>query len=89
MDRETCLTEAMQTICVDRNDQYGEPENNFKLIAKYWNVYLNSELTAEDVAIMMTLFKIARMNTGKPKLDNYIDAVGYLACGCEVMSKNV
>lgn len=37
------------------------------------------ELDASDVAIMMTLFKIARMSGQKWHPDNAVDACGYLA----------
>lgn len=37
-------------------------------------------LEAEDVAIMMILLKIARIQTGTFKPDNYIDIAGYAAC---------
>lgn len=88
MTRKEVLEMAEKCVCTDRNEQYGEPEDNFKAIADFWNVYLKhakpDELSARDVANMMTLFKIARMSTGTPKEDNYVDAIGYLACGCEI-----
>ena len=93
MDRKACLDAAVKCVCTDRNAQYGEPEDNFKIIADYWNLYLDIDkdmpITAQDVAIMMALFKIARMQTGKPKDDNFVDAIGYLACGCEIVGKEV
>ena len=87
MKRDEILEMAKKTITEDRNDQYGEPEDNFKEIARYWSLYLNKKITAYDVAIMMTLFKLARMTTGKTKEDNFIDAIGYLACGAEIELK--
>lgn len=41
-------------------------------------------LDAHDVAIMMALFKIARVKTGGTKADNYVDGCGYLACAGEI-----
>lgn len=87
MIREQILEMAKKTICRDRNDQYGEPEDNFKKIAQYWGLYLGKKIDAYDVAIMMTLFKVARMMTGKEKEDNFVDAIGYLACGAEIKFK--
>jgi hypothetical protein len=57
------------------------------LIAQYWTVYLNKKtshglddiLDGKDVAIMLTLMKIARMSGQKYKRDNVVDAIGYLA----------
>ena len=83
MTRTEILSKAKETVCTDRNSQYGEPEDNFSLIAEYWSVYTGKKIQAKDVAIMMCLLKIARMRSGK-KDDNYIDGIGYLACGAEI-----
>lgn len=74
-------------ICKDRNTQYGEPEDNFGRIAKFWSDYLETSIDAADVAIMMSLFKIARIATGGNKSDNWIDLIGYAACGAECAVK--
>lgn len=74
-------------ICKDRNAQYGEPEDNFGRIAKFWSDYLETSIDAADVAIMMSLFKIARIATGGNKSDNWVDLIGYAACGAECATK--
>lgn len=85
MKREELLYCAEEIVCNDRSGQYGKPEDNFNAIADYWSVYLGRSIKAKDVAIMMTLFKIARMQTAlKNKADSWIDAIGYLACGGEI-----
>ena len=44
-----CLDEAKNIINGERQDQYGNPEDSFALVAKYWEAYLNaSEYTDED-----------------------------------------
>lgn len=88
MNRGECLDTAKQIVTTDRNEQYGEPEDNFKVIATLWNDYIKQipigmDLTSEDVANMMILFKVAR-NLANPKDDNWVDICGYAACGCEV-----
>ena len=45
-------------------------------------------ITAKDVAVMMVLFKCARIATGHGKDDNWIDIAGYAACGGEVERGN-
>lgn len=87
MRRDELLDEAKKTICHDRNDQYGNPEESFSMIAELWTAYWNHLVTFEpsDVADMMGLLKIARNATGGRKEDNYIDLAGYAACGCELM----
>jgi len=37
------------------------PEDNFTAIAGFWSVYKGIEFTANDVAMMMALLKIARI----------------------------
>lgn len=93
--RARVLDEAKQITATDRNSSYGEPEDNFKRIAEYWNVWLKGRLDwAEDrpeeqklgpgdVAAMMIFVKMAReMNA--PKEDNKVDGAGYFACWAEV-----
>jgi hypothetical protein len=86
MTRKEILTEAERCVCADREQAYGSPENNFSLIARLWREYLDTDnpITAHDVAMMMALLKIARIATGKPKTDNYIDLAGYAACAGEI-----
>lgn len=90
MTRSECLNKAESIVNGEREEQYGKPEDNFAFIAKLWNVWLNkngvvsNELTAHDVAVMMTMLKLARIGSGQRKDDNYIDACGYLACAAEI-----
>ena len=86
-ERANILHNAMKIVCNDRNNQYGEPENNFEVIAEMWSVYLDTHITAKDVGIMMTLFKIGRIKTGGFKMDDYVDAAGYIACAGEIALK--
>ena len=88
MTREKILEEAKKCICGDRDKQYGEPEDNFERIAKLWGIYLNKILVAEDVAILMCLFKIARLRDSNYKSeDSWIDLIGYAACGGEISER--
>lgn len=82
-ERGKVLEEAMEIINGERQDVYGVPENSFKLIGEYWSTYLRNRkspfniVDAVDVAMMMTLFKIAR-EANQHKRDNLVDAAGYL-----------
>ena len=90
MNRKEILNAAIKTVCEERQDSYGKPEDNFAIIADLWSGYLgNVVLKAEDVAMMMILLKIARIQTGKYKPDNYIDIAGYAACAAEVAGRQV
>lgn len=89
------LERADQIIHGERQDMYGSPEDCFDLIADYWNNYILAKedvcLDASDVAILMTLFKIARMSGQKWHPDNAVDACGYLSIltGCGQSGINV
>lgn len=85
MTRRQILDEAIQCVCFTREDEYSAPENNFALIAEYWNLYLGGDcIKAHDVGVLMSLLKIARIQTGRYKADSYIDACGYLALAGEI-----
>lgn len=73
------LKKADSCINGERQDQYGNPECSFSLIAMYWSAYIGVTLKAPDIAILMALFKIARMSGQKWHPDNAVDACGYLA----------
>lgn len=86
---ETLSRSALEIVTHDRNEQYGEPEDNFAVIAALWTGYLSAkwfkgnmgEIDAADVARMMELMKMARrMTAKKPSADSYIDAIGYVLC---------
>lgn len=98
MNRKEVLEEAIRCVCTDRNEQYGEPEDSFEVIAELWSVYLRRVgvvplpdcISAGDVAAMMGLFKIARMITSEnAKPDTFVDACGYLACAGQIMCGGV
>lgn len=94
MTREEILAKAKKCVCGDREEDYGSPEDSFKLIARLWSEYLagaqrvpqRNLIDAADVAIMMALLKIARMAHGN-KADNFVDLAGYAACAGEIVTK--
>lgn len=72
------LRDAMDVIGGERKDQYGNAEDSFATIAKYWSHLLGMEITPEQVGLMMILLKVARQQHA-PKRDNLIDLAGYAA----------
>lgn len=86
MKRADVLHEAERCICGQREQDYGSPEQNFATIANLWSDYLNAEVTALDVAMMMCLLKIARIKNGGGTGDSFVDLCGYGACGGEIHS---
>lgn len=87
MNRANTLEKAKEIVCGHRENEYGSPDDNFKTIADFWSVYKGVEFTANDVAMMMALLKIARIRTGTATDDSYVDLAGYAACGSEINSK--
>lgn len=86
MTRKEILAEVEKCICNDRNVQYGEPEDNFNTIAKFWSAFLDIEIAAWQVAAMMMLMKNARIKASAGRdTDSWVDAAGYSACGGELV----
>lgn len=91
MNRLAALDAAKRAVA-DRPNQYGAPEQNFERIAALWNTHFDNtafdlahgELTPTDVAIMLALVKIARLEADPSHADSWIDLAGYAGCGAEV-----
>lgn len=92
MKRDEILETAAKIVTGGKNKQYGEPEDNFAVIAEYWSTYLSRHnsgrmilLTPMDVATMMVLFKMGRITTaGEFTADSYVDCAGYAAIAGEM-----
>lgn len=83
------LTKALELTGGDRAKTHGDKRRNHQNIADLWNAYFGHNkprllpFTAQDVAIMMCLLKIARMKSGTFNLDNFIDLAGYAGVAAE------
>jgi hypothetical protein len=86
MNRSEILDTAKGYVTQDRAAQHGDAERNFSLIATYWSAHLDADVSASDVAVMMTLLKLARIKANPDIMDSWIDGCGYLACGAEIVS---
>lgn len=97
MKRAEILDEAKKCVCGRRKMDYGAPEDNFTTIGYLWSAYLKAarpelnialnEFTAKDVAMMMSLLKVARIATGS-NTDSFVDLAGYAACAGEIETEN-
>lgn len=95
--RRAILREVEGAVCRDRQNTYGDAEDNFATIAKLWTVYLQATgrlradmvseeiLMPEDVAVMSALIKVARVAVSPEHRDNWVDAAGYMVCGGGIM----
>jgi len=84
------LMDALRVINGDRQDAYGNPEDSFGIIADLWSSYVKGLIAhcedvdefwfgKKDVALMMSLLKVARILGGGGNHDSYVDGIGYLA----------
>ena len=89
--RAQFLDEVEKLVCKDRNVTHGDAEDNFRVIADLWNVYIKNskgeDLNNKDVAIMMCLFKVSRLMSNIDNLENWLDLAGYAACGGGIVKK--
>lgn len=85
--RKTILDAATTCVCKERNDQYGEPEDCFQDIANLWAAYKGVDFNPFDVAMMMSLLKVARAKANPQHTDNYIDLCGYGSIAGELANK--
>ena len=98
MTRDEFLEQARICVCGEREQDYGSTEDNFETVGLLWTIYLraahpgireylksNIGLSRKDVAMMMSLLKIARAAVGDNP-DNFVDLAGYAACAGEIVT---
>ena len=94
--RHRVLKEAEKCVCGQREQDYGGPEDSFRLIAELWEPYIRERLVSKgadvsiephDVAVMMGLLKVARIASNPQHMDNWVDLAGYAACGGEIAGR--
>lgn len=93
-DRRAEFLETVRNfVCKDRNVTHGDAEDNFRVIATLWETYLNNtppqSLNSTDIAIMMCLFKVARLMANPKNMENWHDLAGYAACGGGIVMKKL
>ena len=81
------LNIADKLVSGDRAQEYGEKKTMHHNIARLWSAYLNTDVTGHDVALMMTLLKMARTKAGNVTEDTYVDMAAYSAIAGEL--KNI
>lgn len=90
--RKRTLDTAAQAILGDRNNTYGDPDQDFTRTAGMLNALgfrvLDAdgnpvELGSHHFAIMMMCVKMSRLMWSPLHMDSWVDAAGYAACGAE------
>lgn len=87
---EEIARKAAAIVGGERAKQHGNKRDNFDNIAKLWTAWLrinhtlSKDLSGADVAKLMVLLKIARMESGAFNPDDSLDACGYAAIAGEL-----
>ena len=88
---ETITDEAYDTVYGSRRKAYGSALDNFDHTAKMWSAgiaqKLHTSLTAEDVALMMVLFKLSRLFISPGHHDSMVDVIGYDLCYQDIIEE--
>jgi hypothetical protein len=92
------LSTASKTV-VEKSETYGRPYANHKRIADLWKSYLDGSIHnrfgtdgsphigPHDVAIMMMLVKISRLENDPRSVDSWMDLAGYAAVGMSIIEE--
>ena len=91
MNTPEILYRTIELVGGDRETTHGNKTDNHNNIARLWSGYLQNKfnstdvsVSAQDVATMMVLLKIARTQAGSHNVDDYVDACGYAAIAGEI-----
>ena len=87
IDTKDFLSHAIELVGGDRQKDYRDKVDNHNNIAKLWSAYLDIPVTAHDVAILMSLLKVARTKLGAVSKDTYVDMSAYSAIAGEIKFK--
>jgi hypothetical protein len=63
----------------DRGQDYGDVSELFERACSIYNLTTGESFTPWQANIFMTSLKMARIKSNRPKADNYIDGINYLA----------
>jgi hypothetical protein len=90
-ERARILRDAEQAVCSDRNEEYGEPIDNFGRWAGACNALGyrapgGRDLKPHDLAVIMGLGKLSRSVQSPDKQDTWVDLAGYAAVGYELVT---
>jgi len=82
MNRYDILNAAAEAVA-DRESCYGSPKQQFNHTAALWSAYCDCAFTADDVAKMMILLKLSRIQRDY-HADSVVDIAGYASLLSEV-----
>jgi hypothetical protein len=68
-----------ELVTGDRATTHGDYKKSYAMVADLWASYTGAKISSQDVLIMMSLMKIARMKHGTHNADDFVDGAAYLA----------
>jgi len=73
------MSDQVKKILENRQEEYGDPLPNFRMIGRIWGAMLNltHDIPAYQVALMMDAFKSVRCIANPDHLDSWNDKLGY------------
>lgn len=90
MNKEEAI-KHLHKVLVDRGENYGRPKPNHQRMADLFNMWVKGrkpgEYTAEDMTIIMILFKVARLMETPGHIDSFLDIAGYAICGLDILDE--
>lgn len=91
--RRALLAEVEAAVCRDRQQAYGDAEDNFANIAAHLNLHFLTLWGKDfpgfgpaDIAIICAYIKMSRLATSPRFRDNWVDLAGYAICGGGIVS---
>ena len=75
MKRSETLDTAKEYVCKDREERYGSPEDNFGLIAKFWDMYIDEKL---EIAGKQNKYKDGDIKTHNLVAEDVANMMGLL-----------
>lgn len=85
-DHTQILLDTTRTL-TERTAEYGSPAEAFQRAATIASTVLGKSLTAYDIVMIMNAVKLSRLPTSRDKVDNYADAINYLAFAAEFITE--
>lgn len=96
MNAHEIISKAADLVSGDRQNTHGDKTENHENIAALWNAYMMRKhgtpatmLSAQDVALMMALLKVARTIAGSHNSDDYVDLAGYAGVAGEIAEREI
>jgi hypothetical protein len=73
------ILKAAASLLTERGKEYGPEDACFERSAKLASIALNKPISKYDVAMILAMNKVARLQESRAKADHYVDWINYTA----------